>query len=165
MKRLLTLSILLAGTFLITSCGSTYSIPKKLVGTWKTVNIEKLAAPGAPATTAAVPAEDKSIPDSLRYNHNPGPSKLDGMINRYLATELKTTLTINADKTAVKIFPDKTVHATWKVKKQGTRLLVTTKETGKKLTLNIIRVTDSTAVVTTEVQQVAVKITYRKENK
>ena len=65
-----------------------------------------------------------------------------------IQSELHSTMTVNADKTAIKEYPRKTVHATWKLKNKGTNLLVNSKETGKKMTFYILHINDTSAVFT-----------------
>jgi hypothetical protein len=69
--------------------------------------------------------------------------------------------TTNADKTAVKEYPGKTVHGTWKMK-SNTRLQVVSKETDKKLLMDIVKINDSIAVVKEPLPVGGIKITYRK---
>jgi hypothetical protein len=180
MKRALTFSFTILLAFLISSCVTTYQNQKKIIGTWKAVKVEVVDVPVVPAATANAQSTAKSgtgetnvakgsktNPAAKTGEVNLSASKndsarLEGLIARVVESEKKSTLTINADKTAVKEMPGKTVHSTWKFKNHGNSIIVNTKETSKKVKLDIIRITDTSAVVKSVFQVGTLKITYHK---
>lgn len=173
MKRLLTVFFTLTLAIIFTSCATIYPNQKLLIGTWKTVKIEKYDIPGS-AGNAGKPAAHKSAENDLKLtatattNQPPDsslsvkePSKAEQQLARLIQSESRSTLTVNADKTAVKEYPGKTVHGTWKMK-SNTRLQVVSKETDKKLLMDIVKINDSIAVVKEPLPVGGIKITYRK---
>ena len=80
-------------------------------------------------------------------------------------TELRSSMTVNADKTAIKEYPGKTVHASWKLKDKGRSLFIKTKETDRELTFFIQRINDTSAVFTATTPVGKFKVTYKKEKK
>jgi hypothetical protein len=162
MRKFLTIPVACLFIFLIASCTSTKQIENRMVGTWKAVTVEPIGVPSFPAAaqTAAKPAGNDS---TLAPTHEQ--SRLEGQISRMIESEKRSTLTINADKTAVKEYPGKTINASWKLKKKGTRIVAKSKDTGKNLTLDIVKITDSTAVVESTMQYGTMKITYKKVKK
>jgi hypothetical protein len=168
MKRLLTVFFIVTIAFLVSSCAVFYPNQKKLIGTWKAVKVEKLEVnvPTATAPAAGTEAKTRTGTGEAKSSAGlPDSAKVEKQISRMIDNEMKSTLTINADKTAIKEYPGKTVHATWKLKKRGTRLLVNTKETGKKLTLDILHINDTSVIVKATVPYGSMKVTYRKEKK
>jgi hypothetical protein len=166
MKRLLTVFFIVTIAFLVSSCAVFYPNQKKLIGTWKAVKVEKLEVnvPTAQAPAAGTEAKTRTG-EGKSSAGGPDSAKIEKQISRMIDNEMKSTLTINADKTAIKEYSGKTIHATWKLKKRGTRLLVNTKETGKKLTLDILHINDTSVIVKATVPYGSMKVSYRKEKK
>jgi hypothetical protein len=164
MRKLLTIPFAMLVIFLIASCTSTKPIENRMVGTWKAVTVEPVGVPNLPAgaQTAAQPARAASD-STLAPTHEP--SRLESQITRMIDSEMRSTLTINPDKTAIKEYPGKTIHATWKLKKKGTRIVAKSKDTGKNLTLDLLKINDSTVVVESTMQYGTMKITYKKVKK
>ncbi len=166
MKRLLTLFFVFTVAFLISSC-TIQRNQKYLIGTWKAVKVEPYNSPKPPSNTIA----------NAQNNKNSAGGKVDStevakrllkterQLTRLTFTELNTTLIINANKTATREFRGKTEHAKWTLKDKGTRLLVDTKETGQKLTMDIQHINDTIAVVLEDSPIGALKIAYKKEKK
>jgi len=165
MKRPLTLFFAFAITLMISSCATSLN-QKKLVGTWKAIKIERYNIPNLAASASGENRNDKSSATTADSTAAPRQlSKAEDQLNRLIKMEQRSTLTLNADKTAIKEIPGKTIHATWKLKKQGTRLLVDSKEAGKKMTIEILHINDTSAVVVETLPIGGLKVTYRKEKK
>ena len=166
MKRLLTLFFASTVAFLISSCATNYPIQKRLIGTWKPEKVEKynMSTPRTPATGTT--GKIKSDAGKANPTISPAePSRAEGQIARLIETQLRSTLILNSDKTAITDYRGKTIHATWKLKKKGTQLIATGKETGKKMTFDILRVNDTSAVVVEHFPIGNLKITFKKEKK
>lgn len=168
MKRLLTLFFTFTVAFLISSCATIYPNQKKLIGSWKAVKVEKYNVLNAPSQTA----EDAQKSDSSTVEYTESQivalqsSKMEEQRKRIvIKSELHSILTINADKTATKEIQGKTIHATWKLKNNGTRLLINSKETDRKMILEIKQVNDTSAIVVETLPVGDFKITYKKEKK
>ncbi len=167
MNRLLTLFCTIIVTFLVLSCASNKTIEKRLIGTWKAVKIEPIVAYGQTVPTIENPENmRRSHFDTTANQQRPKePSKTEQQLNRMVDTELRSSMTINADKTAVKEYPGKTVHASWKLKDKGRSLFIKTKETDRELTFFIQRINDTSAVFTATTPVGKFKVTYKKEKK
>jgi hypothetical protein len=167
MKRLLTLLFAFTVVFLISSCATFQPKQKYLIGTWKAVKVEKYNIPNTPLNTVENTQKSKSNAGEKTDSSVVAKqlSKTEQRLNRIIQTEYHSTLTINADKTATKEIHGKTIHAKWKLKNNGTRLLVNNKETGKKLTIDIQHLNDTSAVVVENLPVGGLKITYKKEKK
>ena len=163
MKRLLTLLFTLTVALLISSCATFYPNQKKLIGTWKPEKVEKYNMPDLPTQAAANqqkarPGEEGTTPATTPAN----PSRAESQLARLIENEKRSMLTFNADKTALVDFHGKTIKGTWKLKKQGTRLLASSKETEQKLDLEILHVNDTSAVMIETLPFGSLKITYKK---
>ncbi len=167
MKRLLPLFFAITFAFLISSCATFYPNQKYLIGTWKTEKVEKYKVPNLQIPAAGTQAKTKpGTGDTKALADTAGqPSQLEGKLDRMIQTELRSTLTLNANKTAIKEFNGKTIHGNWKLTNHGTRLLASNKETGKKMTIDILHINDTSAVVTESFPFGSLKITYKKEKK
>jgi len=90
-------------------------------------------------------------------------------IDRIIQTEMRSplTITIKGNKRLVeKYFPGKKVTGTWKLKKKGKQIVIKGKEGMKrKVTMDFLSLTDSTAMVITHLPVADLKIKYRKEVK
>jgi hypothetical protein len=166
MRRLLSLFVVTTFIFLISSC-AVQPIQKRLIGTWKPVKVEPIIVPGTQEQVVQKVQETKSNKlDTVDYQAKPREiTKADEQKERMIQSELRSTMTVYANKTAIKEYPGKTVHATWKLKNKGTNLLVNTKETGKKITFNILHVNDTSAIFTATSPVGRYKITYKKVKK
>lgn len=169
MKRNLTLLLAFTFVFLTTFCNAGQPIQKRLLGTWKVVKVEKYDIPNIPTPPpqntqkgTATPGDTTAMSATATLHQT---SKMEDRLNRIIQNEMLSKMTINADKTAIEERPGKTVKGTWKLKKHGTVLLVNSKEKGKKMTIDIIRVNDTSAVVIQRLPIGGLKITYRKEKK
>ena len=166
MKQLLTLLFAFAVAFLISSCAIQRN-QKYLIGTWKAVKVEPYNIPKTPSNTIANAQNSKNTTGEKMDSTEVAKQllKTERQLTRLTFTKLNTTLTINANKTAIKEFHGKTEHAKWTLKNKGTSLLVDTKETGQKLTMDIQHINDTSAVMMENSPLGRLKITYKKEKK
>jgi len=166
MKRLLTVIFALSSAFLITSCVTTYPNQKLLIGTWKTVKVEKSNIPATFGRTD--PTALRATPVTAPHSDSAAPaaqaSKAEQQLARLIQAESRSTMTINADKTAVKEYPGKTIHGTWKFK-NNTNVQVVSKETDKKVLFEILKINDTLAIVKEPLPVGELKITYKKIKK
>jgi hypothetical protein len=163
MKRHLTLLLAFIFVFLTAFSKPAQPIQKRLLGTWKVVKVEKYNIPNIP--TPAPQNTQKGGGDTTKMSATATlhqASKMEDRLNRIIQNEMQSTLTIKADKTAVEERSGKSVKGTWKLKKHGTLLLVNSKEKGKKMTIDIIHVSDTSAVVIQHLPIGGLKITYKK---
>ena len=167
MKRLLTLFFAFTVAFLISSCSTINRNKKYLIGTWKAEKVEKYNVPNRQIPAAGSQGKTKpGTGDTIASADTAGQaSKVKGQIDRLIQAEHRSTLTVNANKTAIKESHGKTVHGKWKLTNHGTRLLANSKETGKKITIDILHINDTSAVVTQNFRFGSLKITYKKVKK
>ncbi len=168
MKQLLTLFFALSVAFLVSSCATTNPNQQKLIGSWKAVKVEKFNTPDTLyGTSASIKTSDSTTGG---YTESQRAALQSGKVVEQekrviIRSELNTVLTLNADKTATKEFQGKTIPATWKLKKNGTRLLVASKETDKNMILEIQRISDTSAIMVQSLPIGDFKITYKKGKK
>jgi len=166
MNRLISsLSIILI-TVLFFSCVTTSSRTKQLVGKWKPVKIENASVPANKTVLAG-----KRVQDSLGASQ--GQVKQDSAItalsiaekrlDHLIQTEMRSSMQLNADKTAEMTFRGKTVKGTWKMKKKGTILSAKNPDTGRSLELEVVKVNDTSAVMYEKTKDGKLRITYHKE--
>jgi hypothetical protein len=83
-----------------------------------------------------------------------------------IQTELHSLLTINKDNTADKECAGIIFHDTWKWEKRGTYIQFdNNKEINWKITIDVLRMNDTSAVVLENLHNVPFKVTYKKEKK
>ena len=166
-KRFLTLLFAFTVVFLISSCATFQPKQKYLIGTWKAVKVEKYDIPKPLSNTGANAQKSKNSTGEKMDSTEIAKQllKTERQFTRLIVTELNSILIINANKTAIKEFRGKTEHAKWKLKNNGTCLLVNTKETGQKLTMDIQHINDTSAVIVENLPLGRLKVTYKKEKK
>ncbi len=162
--------LILITAFVISSCATNKKVEKMLIGKWNPVlaeNLKPLPTPGPDSVTIKV---DTSTEEGTRKETNltlpSRPEKKTEQLERLLSNEMRSPILIAIDSNkhiVEKYFPGKTVTGTWKLKKNGTRVAVKMNETGRKLTMNILELTDSTAIITEKLPPVELRIKYRKE--
>ncbi len=167
MKRLLTLFFAFAIAFLISSCSTINRNKKYLIGTWKAEKVEKYNVPNRQIPAAGSQGKTKPGTGDTIASANTAEqsSRIEGKNARLIGADLKSTLTLNADKTTISEYHGKSVHGKWKLRKHGTRLLTNNKESGKKRTFDILHISDTSAVVTESFPFGRMKITYKKIKK
>jgi hypothetical protein len=165
MKRLLPLIFPLTIVLLISSC-AIQPIQKRLIGTWKVVNVDPIYFTNLQEKIAYVQKHKNDKIDTVTNQAKQLEiSKAEDQRERMIQSELHSTLTVNSDKTAIKEYPGKTVHAKWKLKDKGTNLVVKTKESGKTITFHIQHLTDTSALFTATSPAGKYQISYKKVKK
>jgi hypothetical protein len=174
MKRLLILFFAVTVAFLISSCATNLTNQKFLIGTWRPVNVEKFNLPKRPSPTTGTQGKinsgtGKTISTTNNVKQPESGKKESSMaeLRSSLAfySDKTSSLTFTAKKTAVKEFQGKAIPAKWKLRNQGTRLLIISKDPGTKTTYDIISINDTTAVMAESFSIYHIKITYKKVKK
>ena len=168
MKQLLTLSFAFTVAILISSCATTNPNQQKLIGSWKAVNVEKFNTPDVLSETAADAQQGDSITGEITESQRETLQSLKVVEQQkrvIIRSELNSILTLNADKTATKEFQGKTIPAIWKLRKNGTRLFLDTKEADRNMILQIQNITDTSATMVESLPVGDFKITYKKGKK
>ncbi|MDP4281775.1 MAG: hypothetical protein Q8867_06450 [Bacteroidota bacterium] len=168
----------------IVSCSSTSPATKLIVGTWTPVDAEKYYEPGSsPESLAKTQDTTVTMTTAKHQNSITGKEKDKGRTTtgvtpeeqrqKMLAQwghmvniERRSGLVVKSDKTLQKIFKNRTVELTWKMKGRGKYLIAKEKETGQKYHVDIASITDSTLVLIEKLPQFdlgGVKVYYRRK--
>ena len=167
-NKLITLISVMFSVYIIMSCATTHPREKMLVGTWK----PHKAAPyfpnthGAPAITGMKVA-DTTNTGKQKEEKESNSAFLDEkqavQIQHVIETQMRTTMKINANKTCEIQFPGKLINATWKLKKNGTNLIVKDAESGQKRTLEFVFINDTTSMAIQHTNAGDIIVRYRKQ--
>jgi hypothetical protein len=165
-KRLFTLLSGFSLILFITSCAVTYPNEKLIVGDWKPVTAEKYVPPPRPSKSQATPGDTvKAAKKAARQASDaiaPDP-KDENQLKRMIQTELRSPISVYASKDVVKFYPGKNVKGTWKMKKKGTRIVAKELHGDKKLTMDILEITDNSATVVERLPFGDIKIVYSRK--
>lgn len=163
-------SMLLMLSLIISSCGTNHEVEKRLVGKWNPVTVENLTPQSAQSPKTQTIKVDTSTsgdtPKVIELTLPANPDKKGAKIERAMANEMNSPVVIsmtNDQKTVEKEFSGKTVKGNWKLKRNGKRIIVNNKETGRTFTMDILSLTDSTAVVLEKLSFAEFKIKYAKQ--
>lgn len=168
--QLFTFSTIFGLALLFSSCATNHEVEKLLVGKWNPVTIENLTPP--PPQPAATSTSTSDSSDSGKVGSERDlkfPNTVDskeGKIARVMFDEMRSPVMIsitNNQKTFEKYYPGKTVKGSWKLKKNGKRITVKENESGRKLTIDIVSLTDSIAVVFEKLPFGEFKVKYAKQ--
>ncbi|MFZ4522250.1 MAG: hypothetical protein ACOYNC_11115 [Bacteroidales bacterium] len=158
------LSFLVAILILASCAVISHPNEKIIVGIWKPVKVEKIvdsaalkaavaqgAASGQKQGKAGVPAAEGGV------------SRQEASLDRLAQSELRTTMEIFSNKTALKNYPGKPLRATWKMKGDGTRIVAKNVETKSKVVLEILEISKVQIVVLEHAHMGDLKITYERQ--
>ena len=166
-KRIISVyTLILPVVFFISSCATTYTNEKLIVGGWKTIHAEAYNEKGInkSGTKPAATQQAKSGPSTIKPVTNPPkeqPGK-DDRLTRMIQTEIRSTLSVYDNKTFEKTYEGKVTKGTWKLQKKGTRIIARNNETSKKTMMDILSISDTTATVVETTDFGKIKINYIK---
>ena len=163
-NRTLAACLFAIALFILTSCAvAPHPNEKIIVGTWKPVKVEQIV------DSSALKASISHSSDSTRKNPKPGRSAVAGGGNKKEATldrlaqnEMRATLEIFADKTAIKNYPGKPLHATWKMKGRGKRLVGKNVDNKMKFVIDILEIRNEEVTVMEHAPVGDLKIVYKR---
>lgn len=169
-KQYSAISMLLVLSFVISSCAINHEVEKKLLGKWKPVSAENLTPQSAPTEPTQTKVKvDTSTEEGVRKETEvtvaAQRSEKGQKFDRMMATEMNSPVKLyieNNKRLVEKYFSGKTVKGTWKLKKNGKRIAVKVTDTGRKVTWDIMSLTDSTVVVQEKLPFGELKIDYAK---
>ncbi len=163
-NRVFTFFTIAVTVSMITSCGVKIHPNEKIIaGTWGPVKVEKVvdsAALQAAASLAGNATHNQQKSGSPAGEG--GTTRKDAALERLVQTELRSTLEIFTNKTAIKNYPGKTMHATWKMKGNGTRIIAKNVEDKTKFVLDILEISMDQIVVVEHAPVGDVRITYER---
>jgi hypothetical protein len=172
-SRLFILFALISLVPFANSCKVTYPNEKYMIGSWTPVKVEKYTEPVTPTAEGEIPKEAQRPVAKSDTNVQKGKSGTQSSVQtrtpeeelqRMITTEGRTTLVVYSEKKmVVKNYPGKIVKGTWKMKKKGTQVIAKEITTGKKMTMDILSINDTSAVVVERLPYGDIKITYKKD--
>lgn len=163
-NRIITFFAFAAVTILMASCAVT-SHPNEqiLVGTWKPVKVEKIVDSSAFQAYGSKPSgtnQTKSRNGKVSGTGDAG--RLTASLDKQVQVEMHSTLQIFANKTAIKKYGAKIIHATWKLKGNGTRIVAKNVENKMRFVIEILEINKEHVVVIEHASAADIKITYER---
>lgn len=137
---------------------------KIIIGTWRPVKVEKVV--DSSALQAAASMAGNSTPGQSKDGKsagNGGASRKDAALDRLVQSEMRATMEIFANKTAIKNFPGKPLHATWKMKSNGSKIIAKNIENKMKFVIEILEINKEQIVVLEHALVGDIKITYQRQ--
>ena len=156
---------LLFAVIIFASCAATMHPNEKiLIGKWNPVKVEKIVDSSA-LQAAASPGGNSGQKQSKEGKPagEGGASRKDAALDKLVQTEMRSTLELFPNKTAVKNFPGKPLKATWKLKGNGTRIVAKGTETGMKFVIEILEIDKEHIVIIEHAPVGDLKIVYERQ--
>jgi hypothetical protein len=169
MNKLFVPVIFIISVFLITSCSSLSKQEKLLVGTWKPVKASPFQENTKTYPVAVAPPATDSTTGELhvkpvaKSQEQLLEEKKERDLQRIIEQQMKTTLKLNADRTCIVETPGKTINGKWKLKNKGSVLFVKTEATGKKISLDMKMINDTSAMAVSKTKSGDISIKFRKQ--
>ncbi len=164
-NRIFTFFAFTVALFILASCGITsHPNEKIIVGTWRPVKVEKVvdsSALLAAQSASGGAVKPKSKPGGPAGEDNAG--KREATLDRLVQSEMRATMEIFANKTAVKNFPGNPLQATWKMKGRGTRIVAKGVENKRKFVIDILDITKERIEVIEHTPVGDIKIIYERQ--
>ncbi len=168
--------LFIALVLLITSCATTHPNEKLIVGTWRTVKVEKYVDESAMKAAANAPApktgsnvnrtEPTSQSDPPRETQSTDPerdNKVQNKLNRLIQSEERAVLVIDSGHFASKQYPGTLKRATWKMKSNGMVIIAKNIENKERVRMEIEEISENQAVIIQELPVGSLRITYSRE--
>ena len=164
-NRLFTICTIAVSMIVMASCGiAPHPNEKIIIGTWRPVKVEKVV--DSSALQAAASMAGTSTPNKSKDGRPAGEgggARKEAALDRLVQSEMRATLVIYENRTAVKNFPGKPLHATWKMKGKGTRIVAKNVENKMKFVIEILEINKEQIVVIEHAQVGDIKITYQRQ--
>ncbi len=166
-NRIFTLFTFTVAVIALASC-SIMSHPneKIIIGTWRPVKVEKVVDSAALLAVAAQ-SGDTLQQQKSKLGGKPagdgGAAKKEAILERLMQSEMRATMEIFMNKTAVKNYPGKPLHATWKMKGKGTRIIAKNVENKMKFVIEILEINKERIVVIERTRAGDLKIIYERQ--
>jgi hypothetical protein len=168
---IITLCTLAIASFLITSCSiSPHPNEKIIIGTWRPVKVEKVVDSSALQAASARQEASGQAADTTRKTSRGGgqsgdnaAARKEAALDRLIQSEMRATMEIFPNKTAVKNYPGKPLHATWKMKGKGTRIIGKGVENKVKFVIVIEEISKEQIVILEQAPLGDLRITYERQ--
>ncbi len=165
-SKTIAFSLLALIVFFMASCAIVpHPNEKIIVGIWKPTSVEKVVDSSILLAAGAHPADtNRKVQKDGKTAAGAGDqSRREAGINRLLQSEMRASLEVFANKTAVKNYPGKPLHATWKMKGRGTRLITKNVANKTKYVIEILEISQDRMTVLEHAAAVDIKITYERQ--
>lgn len=158
-------------SLLLSSCATTHPNEKLLVGTWKTIRVEKYvdesavqaAAPVSTATPATTQTPRRRA-DSASGTSGAGQvNRAQDKLDRLIRAEERAVLVIDSSHIATKQYPGVLIRGTWKMKSNGMVVIAKNMENKEKVRMEIEEISDNQVTIIQSLPVGALKITYTRQ--
>jgi hypothetical protein len=169
--QLIPVSLFFILPFFLAACATIHPNEKMLVGTWKTIKVEKYidesamqaAAPVSTATPAATAQAPKRRSDSAAGATPVGQvNRAQDKLERLIRAEERAVLVIDSSHIATKQDPGVMIRGTWKMKSNGMVVIAKNMENKEKVRMEIVEISDNQITIIQSLPVGALKITYTK---
>ena len=157
------IALLFAVIFLGSCSISSHPNEKLIIGTWRPLSVEKIVDSSAiQAGAAQAGTSVKQKQGSARPAAEGGAGRKDAELNRLVQLEMRATMVIYPDKTAIKNFQGKPLHAKWKMKGKGTKIVAKNLENKTTFVIEILEINKEKVVIIEHAPVGDLKITYER---
>jgi hypothetical protein len=157
----LLISLMVMVLFMASCAITSHPNEKMIVGKWKPLSVEKVVDSSAlQAAGSMTPAQDKGKTKAGTTPGQAAPETREGGLDRLVQAEMRATLEIFENKTAIKKYPGKPVHATWKMKGNGTKMVGKNIENKMRFVIEILEISKEQVVVIEHLPVGDLKIVY-----
>jgi hypothetical protein len=164
MQKLFTTLSFLAIIIIISSCATTHPNEIWIVGNWKPIKSEIYVPPAKPVAPGDTVKSKKKSAQAVQVS-TVEQQQRTSQLDRMVANELRSPVIIKVEgkkKIVQKYYPGKTAEGTWKMKKNGQRLVAKETNTGKTITMDILALNDTNAIVVERFPYGDIKVTYKR---
>jgi hypothetical protein len=165
-NRLITFCTFFIAIIFITSCSmAPHPNEKIIVGTWIPVSVEKVVDSSALLANAAMSGDttQRKSKTGGGAGGDGGAAKKEAALDRLVKSETRATMEILDNHTAIKNFPGKPIHATWKMKGKGTKIVAKNVENKMKFVIEILEINKERIVVIEHAPVGDIKIVYERK--
>ncbi len=165
MNRTINIITLFIVLIFLGSCAvGTHPNEQIIIGTWRPVKVEKVVDSSAIEAAASLqtPDQGKKQGDG-RAAAGGAASRTEAELDRLVQLEQRATMEIFPDKTAIKNFPGKPLHATWKMKGKGKKIIAKNTENKMTFVIQILEIDKERIVVLEKAPVGDIRITYERQ--
>ncbi len=162
-NKLFASSIIAVSVIVMASCAGIHPNEKIIAGKWKPVKVEKIVDSLAIRPAAGMTGGREKDPRGGRVESGGGGERRMANLDRLVQTEMRTTMEIYPDHTAIKNFPGKPMKATWKMSGKGSRIVARNLETKQKFTIDILALNKEMIEVIEHTPAGDIRITYERQ--
>lgn len=146
------------------SCAiSSHPNEKIIIGKWRPVKVEKVVDSSAiEAGVALQGSSSKQKSGASKPAGEGAAGRKDAELDRLVQLEMRATMEIYPDKTAIKNFPGKPLKATWKMKGKGKKIIAKNLENKTTFVIEILEITKEQIIVLEHAPMGDIRIVYER---